>query len=119
MGLFSKKKPQVITFNRDELQYSADQIMRKIGEMKEDPCLKMIVELVKIARNIAILDCSSSRNEEERIKDQGKLKAYDEFQIFIEHSINRASMNKREGKKPVTGTINAYRRVSNQADSSI
>lgn len=119
MNIFKKKKLPLIMFNREQLNADSQDISDKLHGFRHDDCMKMMLNLIRIGRNIALLDCASSRSEEERIKDQGKLKAYDELQIFIETALNRKVLENKEGIKPITGTINAFRRASNSAQSAI
>lgn len=117
MSIFKKKKLPLITFNRAKLNDDSQDILNKLHAFKHDECMKMVFDLIKIGRNIAILDCAASLNDSERLKDQGKLKAYDELQIFIETALNRKPADQKEGKKPI-GTIRAFRRTANQAGSA-
>lgn len=119
--IFRKKSKQreIINFNQDRLIASMNDIGTRLPSYKEDPAMIDVRNLIYVGKNLAILNCATAKNEQERMSMQAKVEAFHEIQHFIEVSIERKVQEVKEGKKPVKGTFNAFRQTSFQAGSSI
>lgn len=120
MNMFKRKKSEdLIVFNRDKIHEDISKITDILHIFKDDECMKNIRYLIKLGKNISVLDCASSRNDHDRVMAQAKLTVMSDLEYLLESSVNKKAVESKEGKKPVTGTFNVFRRVSNQADISI
>lgn len=118
--LFSKKRFKIeqIELNREVLNKSMIQLFDTIHIFKEDECMKHIIILLKVAKDITLLDCASASSDQDRIKRQAKLEALTELSGFIDDSIRAKALEAKEGKKPVSGTVNIFRKIQNQAGAA-
>jgi len=121
MNFFKRKNKstEIIELNQEKLSNQMREIGDRLSEYKDDPALKDILNLIKVGKDLAILSCASAKDDKDRVFSQSKVESYNDIQHFIEVSINRKVVERREGKKPVSGTFNAFRRASNQANSAV
>ena len=117
---FSKKKKSVelITLNQEKLMSDMQKIGDRLNEYKDDQAMKDVRALIYIGKNLAILNCATAKNDQERIFMQSKVESFSDIQNFIDISIERKAQDQKEGRKAVKGTFNAFRRVNNQAGSA-
>lgn len=121
MGLFNKDKEykKEIIFNRKAIQDKLAEISDTLHMYRNDEPMKIVMSLIKLGKNISILDASIANSEEARISVQAKVNAYSELQLFIETALERKVITSEEGKKTMKGAFNSIKRFSNQAGSSI
>lgn len=119
--IFGKKRYQreIINFNQERLVGSMNEIGLRLHSYKEDQSMIDIRNLIYIGKNLAVLNCATAKNEQERIGMQAKVEAFAEIHHFIEVSIERKVQEIKEGKKPVKGMFNSFRQTNFQAGSSI
>ncbi len=119
LGIQFGSTEQIIQFNRKKLGEEMVKISDNMHQYKEDPFLPEILALLRIGRDIAILDCSDTSNVNDLIKIQAKIAVFNEIRSFIISSIDRKQQEAKEGKKAVRGSFNTFKRVNNQAEASI
>lgn len=117
-----KKKPELhyeIHFNKEKLQNTSGAILDRLHLYKHDDCMKDILYLINIGKNISLLECASARDEKESVMSKARLEVFSKLQGHFETAVNKKVIEAKEGKKSIPGTINIFRRTSNQAGSSI
>ena len=117
---FFKKKKQhqaLIFFNKEVLYNDLATISDQIRAFKNDDCLKWINEAIRISKNLAIIEASYARNDEDRIVRQAKIVTFQELQNFIDNALTKIPA--KEETVTTTRPLNAYRRTTNQAESSV
>lgn len=115
-----KPKPknyELISFNKEKLFSDLALISDKIRAYKQDECLILINELIRVSKNVSIIDASYARDEKDMLVKQSKILVYQELQNFIEAAITK--IPPKEESKSTVRPLNAYRRTANQAGSSI
>lgn len=119
--LFKKKSKitEVIEFNRQKLFESIGTLADRLHVYKEDQGVRDVVEIINLWKNNAVLDVTYARDEKERIAFQAKLAALDELKHALERDINRTIKEVKDETNRPTGTLKMFRRVNNQAGSSI
>lgn len=119
--IFGKKSKQleIINFNQERLVSGMNEIGLRLHSYKEDQAMIEIRNLIYIGKNLAILNCATAKDEHERIFMQAKIDSFNEIQHFIDVSIERKVHEAKEGKKPVKGSFNVFRRTNFQAGSAL
>lgn len=120
--MFFKKKSEVkevIEFNKQKLFDAIGILSDRLHIYKEDPGVRDVIEIVNLWKNNAILDVSYARDEKERIAYQAKLTTLDELKHALERDLNRTIKEVKDETNRPTGTLKMFRRVNNQAGSSI
>lgn len=118
---FKKKTKsfELLELNQERLLSEMQKIGEKFNSYKQEDCMTDMRRLIHIGKNLAVMNCATAKNEEQRIMSQAKLEVFNELQHFIEVSIERKVQERREGKKAVSGTFNTFRRANHQAGSAI
>ena len=121
MFSFFKKKPVYveIEFNRNVLLTELSDILNRFYLYKTDEATKDFFQVLQIGKNMATLDASKARDDNERRYYQAKMEVYAEIDQALTQAVNRIAHEKREGRGPQLGSINVFRKVSNQAGSAI
>ena len=117
-----KKKPILhyeIHYNKVELQEKSGSILDRLHLYKHDEAMKDVMMLIQIAKNIAVLDVASHRGEKDILRAQIRADVFSELQNHFEREVNKKTLESKEGKKPITGTVNMFRRTTNQAGSAV
>ena len=105
----TKKVYPDVVMAKDNLMKSFSVILDRLSEYKQDECMKDIREIIQIGKNAAILDSAFSATDVDRIRFQAKIEVYTELQTQIEGAVNRVTVERREGKGPVRGTLRTVR----------
>lgn len=119
--MFFKKKnktTELLELNQEKLVSSMNTIGERLNSYKGDDAMEDVRSLIRIGKNLAVLNCASAKNDQERIFSQAKAEVYNDLQHFIDVSIERKVQAISEGKKQVSGTLNTFRRTPNQAGSA-
>lgn len=106
---------QLISFNREKLHVEIANLATHLHGHKDDPGIRILLEVIALSRNIAIFDIAKARSETELASYKGRYQCLNDLHVFVETAFITKKDEAKEGNKQPRGTVKAFKRVNNQA----
>jgi hypothetical protein len=108
MGLFSKK-PEIykeLSFNREKLQEAITKVSKCFYECQREYGLQAVLELIRLERNIAMLQIHTVPDERRLYETQARIRALSDILVHIERCILDGKQAKEiKDKKLAPGAV--------------
>ena len=108
---FKKKTihDRVLGFNKDKLQSEINNLSDKLYEFRNEMSLKIILEVLEMARNIQILDVNLYKDEKSLLIHKGRLQALGDMISYLGKASTTQPNKKEDQPRGAVKLVNQRR----------